>query len=129
MTTIEEIGTQLGKAIARDAMADDMPIQWTGLDAQDGDHIPSGMDCDAVESIAKDVYFGELELAGFVVDQPNKSFRFATDSEHGTIQSTSWHAVRQQLRLMLPQSAIDDGAWGWVENLDGSRYEIGSVTQ
>lgn len=32
-----EIGTRVGKAIARDVVADGLPREWTGLDAQDGD--------------------------------------------------------------------------------------------
>lgn len=129
MTTIEEIGTQLGMAIARDTMADKMPIQWSGLDAQDGDHIPPRMDNAAVEAVAKDVYFGELELAGFLNGQPVQRFRFATDSQHGDIASTSWHAAKKLLGKMLPKSALNDGAWGWVENTDGTRYEIGNVSR
>lgn len=38
--TIEQVGTRIGKAIARDAIADDMNRQWTGLDDQDVDQIP-----------------------------------------------------------------------------------------
>lgn len=39
MTTATEIGIKVGKAIARDVIADDMPREWTGLDAQDGDRL------------------------------------------------------------------------------------------
>jgi len=60
MQTIEEIGTQLGMAIARDVIADGMDTQWTGLDAQDGDHIPPGMDRDAVEDVAKVTYLAAI---------------------------------------------------------------------
>lgn len=34
-----EVGTRIGRAIARDVLADDMPREWTGLDAQDGDQL------------------------------------------------------------------------------------------
>lgn len=125
MYTIEQIGTRIGKAMARDNMADDLPVKWTGLTPVDHDCIPPGMDREAIEAIAQDVYFGELELAGFVTGEPVRSFRFATDSEHGEIHSTSWHAAKQQLMQMVPQCAIDDGAWGWVEDTDGERFEVG----
>lgn len=39
MTTAHEIGTRIGQAIARDVLADNMPREWTGLDAQDGDQL------------------------------------------------------------------------------------------
>jgi hypothetical protein len=66
MKTIKEIGTQLGMAIARDVIAEGMDIQWTGLDAQDGDNIPPGMDRDAVEAVAKSVYLREIARRGVV---------------------------------------------------------------
>jgi hypothetical protein len=50
-------------------------------------------------------------------------FNFATDSETGTIQAADFAAACQQLRDMLPPTAVADGAWGWVENTDGWRYE------
>ena len=33
------IGTRIGRAIARDVLADDMPREWTGFDPQDGDQL------------------------------------------------------------------------------------------
>ena len=60
MTTAKEIGTQIGNAIARDVLADDMPRTWTGLDAQDGDQIPEGMDRDEVERHAKAAYLSRI---------------------------------------------------------------------
>ena len=125
MYAIEQIGTRIGKAMARDNIADNLPVKWTGLTPVDHDCIPPGMDRKAIEAIAKDVYFGELELAGFVTGEPVQSFLFATDSQHGEIHSTSWYAAKQQLMQMAPQSAIDDGAWGWVEVKDWVRFEVG----
>jgi hypothetical protein len=58
--TTQEIGTRIGKAIARDVIAEDMPREWTGLDPQDADQIPDGMDRDAVEAVAKEVYEREI---------------------------------------------------------------------
>ncbi len=38
--TAREIGRTVGQAIARDVMADaDMTLEWTGLEAQDGDQL------------------------------------------------------------------------------------------
>lgn len=40
MATATEIGRKIGAAIARDVLAeDDLPFEWTGLDAQDGDQL------------------------------------------------------------------------------------------
>jgi hypothetical protein len=52
------------------------------------------------------------------------TFRFATDSEAGTIEAADFAAACQQLRDMLPAAAVADGAWGWVEDTDGIRYKI-----
>jgi hypothetical protein len=35
--TPQEIGRRIGRAMARDAIAEGMPSGWTGLDAQDAD--------------------------------------------------------------------------------------------
>lgn len=37
MSTAKSIGEKIGRAMARDVLAEDMPREWTGLDAQDGD--------------------------------------------------------------------------------------------
>jgi hypothetical protein len=52
----ETIGGQIGRAIARDALADGMPREWTGLDPQDADQIPDGLDQDEVEEYARRAY-------------------------------------------------------------------------
>jgi hypothetical protein len=54
--TLESVGRRIGRAIAQDVIAHDMPREWTGLDAQDAEQIPDGMDQDEVERIAKDEY-------------------------------------------------------------------------
>ena len=62
MTNATEIGTRIGKAIARDVIADDLPREWTGLDDQDGDQIlAAGIeqdsdDWDAAEVAAEAAY-------------------------------------------------------------------------
>jgi hypothetical protein len=40
MNAIEQIGIRIGRAIAHDTLADDLPRGWTGLDPQDVDQIP-----------------------------------------------------------------------------------------
>ena len=58
----QEIGTKVGRAIARDVLAEDMPREWTGLDAQDGDQLTAagiepGSECWAIaEQAAKTAY-------------------------------------------------------------------------
>lgn len=60
MSNATEIGTKIGKAIARDVIADGLPREWTGLDPQDADQIPEGVDVAEVERIAREVYEAEL---------------------------------------------------------------------
>lgn len=57
------------------------------------------------------------------------AFRYATDSESGELLAMSFDDAKSRLTEMVDEDCVADGAWGWVENLDGSRYEIGSVTQ
>jgi hypothetical protein len=54
--TVESVGRRIGRAIAQDVIAQGMPRNWTGLDAQDAEQIPDGMDHDAVEAVAKREY-------------------------------------------------------------------------
>lgn len=55
----------------------------------------------------------------------NREYKFATDSESGTIEAAGWNDACQKLHAMLPDSAIDNGGFGWVEDQDGERYELG----
>ena len=59
-----------------------------------------------------------LEMSGV------PSFRFATDSETGTIEAKTFGQAVDKLREMVPSAAVADGAWGWVQDLDGQRYRI-----
>lgn len=56
--TAESIGREIGRAIARDVVAAGMPREWTGLDPQDADRIPPGIDIDIddVERHARAAY-------------------------------------------------------------------------
>lgn len=53
------------------------------------------------------------------------SYRYATDSETGTIEASDFAAACRQLDAMLTTDAILNGGWGWVEDVDGDRYEVG----
>jgi hypothetical protein len=54
--TVESVGTRLGNAIAQTVISEDLDREWTGLEAQDVDLIPAGMDRDAVEEVAERAY-------------------------------------------------------------------------
>ena len=75
----------------------------------------------------------DLEATGVIVSAPRlpadavlmKQFRFRTDGESGTIQAPDFgHAVKQ-LNDMFTESMLEDGAFGWVEDHDGYRHNIG----
>lgn len=54
------------------------------------------------------------------------SYDYATDSEHGIIEATSFTDACRQLDAMLTPAMIEDGAHGWVEDCEtGERYRIG----
>lgn len=50
------------------------------------------------------------------------NYKFATDSEVGTIEAATFEKACEKLEEMVGDA---DGAWGWVEDTDGGRYEIG----
>lgn len=52
------------------------------------------------------------------------TYKFRTDSEVGTIEAGSWPEACQLLHVMVPDAAVVDGAWGWIEREDGERYCI-----
>ncbi len=47
-----KLGELIGRAIARDVIAEKMPSEWSGLDPQDADLIPSDLSEPMVEIIA-----------------------------------------------------------------------------
>ena len=61
--TVQEIGSQIGNAIARDVLANDLPREWTGLDPMDADQIPKWMDRVEVEAVAKSIYDRRISKA------------------------------------------------------------------
>jgi hypothetical protein len=64
--TAETIGRAIGRAIARDVVAEDMPRVWTGLDPQDHDRIPEGTGPATVEAAARVAYCDYLAEHGEV---------------------------------------------------------------
>ncbi len=66
-------GIKIGRAIAQNVLAENMPLNWTGLDPQDVDQIPEGVDRELVERVAEDEYReildGRPTLAGIDGDE------------------------------------------------------------
>ncbi len=66
MSTQTRLGADIGRAIARDVLADGMPQEWTGLDAQDGDEltaagiVPGTIEWAEAEGAAKAAYHAAL---------------------------------------------------------------------
>ena len=54
-------------------------------------------------------------------------FEFKTDSESGKIKADSYEDACEKLRDMVGDDHEATGAWGWVEDQDGNRLEIGEV--
>ena len=64
MTTTEtpkSVGGRIGRAIVRDVIADGMPRRWTGMDAQDQDQVPAGMDLETVAMYARLAYMRAID--------------------------------------------------------------------
>lgn len=51
-------------------------------------------------------------------------FSFATDAESGFIDAPNFASACDKLREDLTQEALNDGAWGWVEDFDGYRFKV-----
>lgn len=64
-----EVGAFVGRAIARDVIADGMNREWTGLDPQDADQFlaagiePNTPEWSAAESAAENAYYAALTYA------------------------------------------------------------------
>lgn len=65
-----------------------------------------------------------VELSGFMPDSISY-FKFRTDFQHGLIAAGSFRTAKVYLESMVTCEAIANGGWGWVEDEDGTRYEIG----
>ena len=53
------------------------------------------------------------------------AYRYATDSDSGTIYAEDFDAACEQLDAMFTPQILADGGSGWVEDGDGYRYTIG----
>jgi hypothetical protein len=68
-TNASEVGRTIGNAMARDTMAEGMPREWTGIDAQDGDRATAaGITPDSPEwgemvQAAREAYEAAIESA------------------------------------------------------------------
>ena len=54
-------------------------------------------------------------------------YKFATDSEQGVMVARDFTEAKKMLADRLTDEVLADGAFGWVEDLDGYRHEIGEV--
>ena len=63
------------------------------------------------------------EVAGKVFE-----YKFATDSEQGEIVARDFTEAKKMPADRLTDDVLADGAFGWVEDLDGYRHTIGEVS-
>jgi hypothetical protein len=56
---------------------------------------------------------------------PMKQFKFRTDADSGTIEAPDFEHAVKQLNDMFTEAMLKDGAFGWVEDEDGYRHNIG----
>lgn len=49
------------------------------------------------------------------------TYKFATDAESGELDAVDFEAAKALLDEMVDGS---DGGFGWVEDVDGDRYEV-----
>ena len=54
-------------------------------------------------------------------------YQFKTDSESGSLAAASYEDACEQLKKMVGDDYEETGAWGWVEDDDGSRMKIGDI--
>lgn len=86
---------------------------------------------DAVLTLDPDGYETETREQGDAIAARHgwtlteREYHYATDAESGTIHAASYQAACDALDAMLTDEAIADGAWGWVEDVDGERYHRG----
>ena len=71
-------------------------------------------------------YGTQVELDGETVyDTVWPRFKFRTDRKFGYIQAPNFDNAVKQLNDMFTESMLEDGAFGWVEDHDGYRHNIG----
>jgi len=71
-------------------------------------------------------YGTQVELDGETVyDTVWPRFKFRTDRKFGYIQAPNFDHAVKQLNDMFTEAMLEDGAFGWVEDHDGHRHNIG----
>jgi len=92
-----------------------------------------GDDANGVEVVADWTTYATREAAeiamGMLSDNlanEQHEYLYQTDSEGGYLTSCDFASACRKLDDMLTEVALENGAWGWVEDVDGERYEIGS---
>ena len=95
----------------------DVSVSWTGI-VRVYDNVAGYFT--TCHSLSKAAERRIRKLAG-----TSSEYRFATDSESGTLQAGSFADAKRQLRAMLPPAAVADGGFGWVADHNGDRFEIG----
>ena len=57
------------------------------------------------------------------------AYRFVSDSENGYLFAHDWQEAKQQFDRAFPDVAVENGAWGWIEDsATGARVECGSIS-
>jgi hypothetical protein len=71
-------------------------------------------------------YGTQVEADGETVyDTEWPQFKFCTDAKSGHITAPDFDHAVKQLNDMFTEQMLEDGAWGWVEDEDGYRHNIG----
>jgi hypothetical protein len=89
------------------------------LEAFAGVQLPADHNADENREIA------ELAWKIYCGDVVMKEFKFRTDSESGHITAPDFDHAVKQLNDMFTEAMLEDGAFGWVEDEDGYRHNIG----
>lgn len=88
--------TEIGRAIARDTLADDLDREWAGLDPQDADRLPEDCDLDDAERIARETYEQVMLVASATqVCRYDDADRLAGVLDLTTGQALDLHAAAQ----------------------------------
>jgi hypothetical protein len=53
-------------------------------------------------------------------------YEFSTYNQHGEMQAATFADAMRQLCAMVPYEDVPNGAWGWVQDHDGTKFRIGS---
>jgi hypothetical protein len=65
-----------------------------------------------------------LQVDYLVVPDVVFEYPYKTDSCHGVAIAKDFDEAKSMLSDMLPDEAIADGAWGWIQDQDNTRFYI-----